>query len=98
MVDRPCRGPRCQPWAAHGLPPPTAMMQACGGLMTAVNSLMPNMPRFEIGKELPGTPRGELPLRARLASLQRIKLMAWGREGAWNRSRTGVSERVGGGS
>ena len=28
--------------------PPTARMQACGGLMTAENSVMPNIPRFEI--------------------------------------------------
>jgi len=28
--------------------PPTASMQACGGLITAENSFMPNIPRFEI--------------------------------------------------
>ena len=29
---------------------PTAKMHACGGLMTAVNSLIPNIPRLEILK------------------------------------------------
>src|SRR5690348_18456523 len=34
-------------------PAATARMQDCGGLITAVNSLTPNMPRFEIEKVPP---------------------------------------------
>lgn len=36
-----------------GWVPPTAIMQACGGLITAENSVMPNIPRLEIVKEPP---------------------------------------------
>ena len=38
--------------------PPTARMHASGGLMMAVNSSMPNMPRFEIVKVLPSQSLG----------------------------------------
>lgn len=31
-------------------PPPTARMAVCGGLIIAENSLIPNIPKFEILK------------------------------------------------
>ncbi len=34
-------------------PPPTARMAACGALIMAVNSAMPNMPRLEMVKVPP---------------------------------------------
>jgi len=34
-------------------PPPTAKMAACGALIMAVNSAMPNMPRLEMVKVPP---------------------------------------------
>ena len=36
-----------------GRVPPTAIIQACGGLITAENSVIPNIPRLEIVKEPP---------------------------------------------
>ena len=48
--------------------PPTAMIQACGGLITAENSVMPNIPRLEIVNEPPWNSCSfSLPSRARLA-------------------------------
>lgn len=35
------------------LPPPTARIPTCGGLMMAVNSEMPNMPKLEMVKVPP---------------------------------------------
>eukprot|EP00978_Attheya_sp_CCMP212_P005269 scaffold11675_cov40-Attheya_sp.AAC.2 len=35
------------------VPPPTARMAAWGGLMTALNSSMPNMPKLEMQKVPP---------------------------------------------
>jgi hypothetical protein len=35
------------------LPDPTAMMAHCGGLIMAVNSLIPNIPKFEMVKVPP---------------------------------------------
>ena len=49
-------------------PAPTARIQACGGLMTAANSLMPNMPRLEMVKPPPWYSSGlSLPSLARAA-------------------------------
>lgn len=51
------------------LPSPTARMAPCGGLMTALNSLMPNMPRFDTLTVPPWNSSGfSLPSRARDAS------------------------------
>ena len=51
-----------------GRVPPTAMIQACGGLITAENSVMPNIPRLEIVNEPPWNSCSfSLPSRARLA-------------------------------
>ena len=51
-----------------GWVPPTAIMQACGGLMTAENSVIPNIPRLEIVKEPPwNSCNFNLPSLARLA-------------------------------
>mmetsp|Transcript_1232 Transcript_1232/g.3859 ORF Transcript_1232/g.3859 Transcript_1232/m.3859 type:complete len:206 (-) Transcript_1232:877-1494(-) len=49
-------------------PPPIAMMQACGGLITAENSEIPNMPRLETVKVPPWYSSGiSLPSWARPA-------------------------------
>ena len=65
------------PTPAVGVPPPTAKMQACGGLITAVNSLMPNIPKFEIVKEPPLYSSGaNLPCRARPAKSATFLLTA----------------------
>lgn len=51
-----------------GRVPPTAMIQACGGLITAENSVIPNIPRLEIVNEPPWNSCSfSLPSRARLA-------------------------------
>ena len=51
-----------------GWVPPTAIMQACGGLITAENSVIPNIPRLEIVKEPPwNSCNFNLPSLARLA-------------------------------
>ena len=57
------------PGAAFGLGmPPHARMHACGGLITAVNSLMPNIPKFDIVNEPPVYSSGiKLPFLARVA-------------------------------
>ena len=44
------RSPRT---TARFSPAPTARIDACGGLMTAVKSRMPNMPRLEMANEPP---------------------------------------------
>ena len=51
-----------------GRVPPTAMIQAWGGLITAENSVIPNIPRLEMVKEPPWNSCGcNLPSLARLA-------------------------------
>jgi len=56
--------------------PPTAKMQDCGGLMTALKLLMPNMPKLETVKVPPWNSWGcSLLLRAFCARLLTSKLM-----------------------
>ena len=56
---------------ARGSILPTARIAACGGLMTALNSVTPNMPRFETVKVPPESSGGVTALaRTRSASVR----------------------------
>mmetsp|Transcript_8098 Transcript_8098/g.50091 ORF Transcript_8098/g.50091 Transcript_8098/m.50091 type:complete len:300 (+) Transcript_8098:633-1532(+) len=62
VVGLPSRSTTC------GRPAPTAMMQACGGLMMALNCPMPNIPKLEMLKVPPWNSSGRsFPARAREA-------------------------------
>jgi hypothetical protein len=59
---------------------PTARIAACGGLITAVKPLMPNMPRFETVKVPADSSGGVIaPARARSASA-RLSRAIWPRD------------------
>ena len=59
-----------------GTPAPTARMHACGGLMTAENDVIPNIPKFETEKDPPWNSSGfSLPSLARVAKSFTTALM-----------------------
>lgn len=58
---------------ATSRPEPTAMIAHCGGLMTALNSLMPNIPRFDTLKaETQGTCKISIRWGPRLSTQRNI--------------------------
>ena len=57
--------------------PPMARMQALGGLMMAVNSAMPNMPRFEVVKVEPAYSLGSSAPSLARAARSRVSAPIW---------------------